>query len=356
MALKINLSEDRLATLDKSGMLGKTLELPQQILAGLDLGRDFVRAHRLCKPEALDWFGLGGSAVAADLLQGFGLEPPVLPLRIAVQRYPRESADMRLVSSYSGNTVESVHAFEATPPSRIWFTMSSGGRLQELSQKAGVAHLKLPGGYPPRAAVGFGLGAMIAIFDALYGFQVAPKCRAICETLSRVAEEYRVLSLESNPALALAAKLIDKVPVIYTVDGLGMPAQAFRFRAQLSENSKVWSHASPLPEMAHNEVEAFEFLGQVLPPPLVIFLGEWYFGKTFTDPRLGMKSLLDSYRISHLTLDPAELWGREMSRLETGLRMLLLLDAATVYLAVLRAQDPMDIPIITKLKNYQPVA
>ena len=348
----INISPDRIRSLDPGDMLGKTLELPQQILKGLDLGHDFVHGHSLKTPQAVDWCGLGGSAVAGDLLQGFGLEPPTLPLRITVQRYPRASTDMRFVCSYSGNTVESVNAFEEFAPSKVWFTMSSGGRLQQLSQEAGVPHLQAPGGYPPRAAVGFGLGAMIAIFDSLYDMQTVGECRAAVEKLLPLAESYRTMSADTNPALALAAKLVDKTPVIYTVDGLSMPAQAFRFRAQLAENSKVWSHSAPLPEMAHNEVEAFAFLGQVLPPPMVIFLGSWSFSGLFTDPRPGMIKILDSYHISHLTLDPTEIWGADQSRLETGLQTLLLLDTVSVFLALLRAVDPMEIPVITKLKNY----
>lgn len=352
MPLKINLTEDRLRNLDAGNMLGKTLELPQQVVSGLELGQGFVRAHDLKQLDALDWFGLGGSAVAGDLLQGFGLEPPALPLRITVHRFPRPSSQTRLVCSYSGNTVESLHAFETVPPSQVWFTMSSGGKLEELSRKARVPHLKLPGGYPPRAAVGFGLGAMIALFDALYNLQASAECHAICRKLLVVSEEYRRLNPDGNPALALAVKLIDKVPVIYTVDGLSMPGQALRFRAQLAENAKVWSHAAPLPEMAHNEVEAFEFLAQVSPPPLVIFLGTWNFAHTFPDPRLGMKMMLDSFHIQHLTLDPSELWGEPGSRLEAGLRTMLYLDAASVYLALLRALDPAEIPIITRLKNF----
>jgi hypothetical protein len=197
---------------------------------------------------------------------------------------------------------------------------------------------------------------MIAIFDTLYAGKSAEECRAVCIKLQPITESYRILDREKNPALSLAAQLVDRVPVIYTVDGLSMPSQALRFRAQLAENAKIWSHTAPLPEMAHNEVESFEFLGQVLPPPLVIFLGSWKHAGVFTDPRIGMRGLLDTLRISHVTLDPDELWGAGLSRLESGLRLLLLLDCASVYLALLRATDPTEIPIITKLKNSSPVA
>jgi len=337
-------------------MLGKTLELPQQILSGMELGSDFIRAHKLKKLDALDWFGLGGSAVAGDLLQGLGLEPPALPLRITVHRYPRASSEMRMVCSYSGNTVESVHAFEDVSPSQVWLAMSNGGRLQELAYNAGVPHLKLPGGYLPRAAVGFSLGAMIAILDSVFDLRITDACGAACQKLIATAKEYRILDVAQNPALVLASKLADRTSIVYVVDGLSMPAQAIRFRAQLAENAKVWSHSAPLPELAHNEVESFEFLGQLLPPPLVIFLGSWQFAGKFADPRVGLKSILDSLGIQHITLDPVERWGKGLSRLEVGLRTMLFLDSVSVYLALLRAVDPSEIPTITRLKNYRPAS
>lgn len=342
----INISPDRLRTLDPGDMLGKTLELPDQIERGIELGIEFADKHKLEPLSELDWFGLGGSAVAGDLLQGFGYEPPRLPCRINVQRFPRESSARRLVSSYSGNTVESLHAFKSVPASQIWMSMSAGGALQELAAKAAVPHLLLPGGYPPRAAVGFGLGAMLAVLHHVYKLGDPSAIHAACARLRTQAAQYRELNREGNPALALAVKLIDKTPVIYTLDGLLMPAVGLRLRAQFAENSKVWSHMAPLPEMAHNEVESFGHLGQLLPPPMVIFLGRWVCEGLFADPRPGLRSTLDDLSIEHMTVDPDS-----PDRLASGLDTLFLLDAATVYLALLKAVDPLEIPVITKLKN-----
>ncbi|MBU0509162.1 hypothetical protein KKH27_10040 [bacterium] len=346
----INLTSERVRSLDPGDMLGKTLELPQQILTGLRIGREFIEAHALERIAELEWVGLGGSAVAGDLLQGFGFEPPTLPLRISVQRYPRAAQAKRLICSYSGNTVETVRAFEETEPWRIWLALSSGGRLKELAVKTGVPHVSIPSGYPPRAAVGFVLGAMFAIFERIYSVALADYME-LCGKLETDGEDYRQFDPGRNPALDLAAKLIDRTPVLYSADGLLMPAVALRFRAQLAENAKVWSHAAELPELAHNEVEALGFLGQLLPPPLVIFLGDWHLGANFTDPRSGLRGLFDDLGIQHLTIGAAEVGESLEARLAVGLRAMLLLDAAPVYLALLKALNPMEIPIITRLKN-----
>jgi len=341
----INLTLERIRSLDPGDMLGKTLELPKQILDGMRIGREFTEAHALEPVTELEWVGLGGSAVAGDLLQGFGFLPPALPVRISTVRFPQPGLAKRLICSYSGNTVESVRAFETTEPWNIWLAMSSGGRLKELAVKTGVPHVSIPEGYPPRAAVGFVLGAMFAIFERVCDFRETDY-DALIRELTSDAKSYGKLDREENPALELATRLVDRTPVIYCVDGLTMPPVASRFRAQLAENAKIWSHSAELPELAHNEVEAFAFLGQILPPPLVILLGNWPLEGQFSDPRPGLRHLCDEMKIECLALD---LMGEPS--LVNGLRTMFRLDAASVYLALLRAVDPLEIPVITRLKQ-----
>ncbi|MBK6766345.1 MAG: hypothetical protein IPG71_08515 [bacterium] len=347
----IQLTETRLKQLDPSNMLGMTLELDQQLVRGCEIADEFLLHNKLREEPLLDWFGLGGSAVSGDLLQAFGLEPPAMNGRIFVRRHARPSDLPRLVCSYSGNTVEAVQALTEVDSRQVWLAVSSGGRLEQKANAAHIPYLNLPGGYPPRAAVGFSLGALHRLFQKVYGFH-APELESWPLTkLAEDAKRYALLTREENPALDLAVKLVDRTPVIYTCDGLLGPALAFRMRAQLAENSKVWSHSSDLPELAHNEVEAFAHLAQVLAPPLVMFLGSWSTAGTFADPRGPMEELLTKLGVATLRLDPQELFGDSRSRLAQGIRLMLLLDAATVYLAILRAEDPLEIPRITGLKN-----
>jgi len=346
----IQLTETRLKQIDPSDMLGKTLELDKQLRRGHEIADEFLLHNKLRAEALLDWFGLGGSAVSGDLLQAFGLEPPALDARIFVRRHARASQLPRLVCSYSGNTVEAVQALTEVDHRQVWLAVSSGGRLEQKAHAAGIPFLNLPGGYPPRAAVGYSLGAIHRLFQRIYDFHDPAIAKWPFKKLAEDSARYATLTREENPALDLAVKLVDRTPVIYTCDGLLGPALAFRLRAQLAENSKVWSHSSDLPELAHNEVEAFAHLSQLLPPPMVIFLGGWATEGTFSDPRTPIEELLMKMGVATLRLDPSELFGTG-NRLEYGIRLMLLLDAATVYLAILRAEDPMEIPKITGLKN-----
>lgn len=344
-----NLTDQRIRSLDPGNMLDKTLELPDQLRTGMELGAAFLESHKLKAVRELDWIGLGGSAVVGDLLAALRLIPESLEGGFRVRRYPSSIGTAGLFYSYSGNTIETVKAFEETPPGKVWLCVSSGGRLRELADKTNVPHLPLPAGYPPRGAVGFGVGALTAVIDRLYeenGASAVP-----LEELAGDSQQYRVLDVESNPALTLAVRMVDRIPVIYSLDHRTASPLANRFRAQLAENAKLWSHGAELPEMAHNEVESFNSLSKLLPPPLVIFLGSWQQGERFADPRPAMRILLDDLRIEHLTLDPCELWPDTETVTASGLRTLLLLDAASVYLALLKAEDPLEIPRITNLKT-----
>jgi len=347
----IQLTETRLKQLDPGNMLGMTLELDQQLVRGREIADEFLLHNRLREEPLLDWFGLGGSAVSGDLLQAFGLEPPSMFGRIFVRRHSRPSDLPRLVCSYSGNTVEAVQALTEVDSRQVWLAMSSGGRLEQKANAAHIPYLNLPGGYPPRAAVGFSLGAMHRLFQKVYGFHTPEIESWPLAKLADDAKRYALLTREENPALDLAVKLVDRTPVIYTCDGLLGPALAFRLRAQFAENSKVWSHSSDLPELAHNEVEAFAHLSQVLPPPMVMFLGSWATAGTFADPRGPMEEMLGKLGVATVRLDPQELFPDSTGRLAQGIRLMLMLDAATVYLAILRAEDPLEIPRITGLKN-----
>jgi glucose/mannose-6-phosphate isomerase len=351
MPKHLNISAERLRTLDSHDMLGKTLELPAQVRRGFELGRAFARNHTLMRPDAIEWYGLGGSAVAGDLVQSFGFTPPLVSLRIQVCRNAGLAVDPRVLSSYSGNTIETVTAFKQVPPQRIWFSMSSGGELARLAQQHRVPHLELPGGYPPRAALGFGMGAFLTIIEEVHGFDGSRPLELEWSRLDADAAHYAELDRVSNLALAAAEKFVDRTPVIYAIEPAVTGGLAFRFRTQLAENAKVWSHVARLPEMAHNEVEAWPALSQLLPQPLVVFLGAWRESAPLVDPRPALRELLDSLRIEHVTIDPSDLWPESEVRLEAGLRSLLFLDAISIYLALLRATDPFDIPNISRIKT-----
>ncbi len=347
--MKPQLSPSRIASLDPGDMLGKTLELPKQIERGFLLGSDFARQAKLSMPPELDWYGLGGSAIVGDLVQGLQLSPnPVY-----VRRQPSGTLSRpRVVYSYSGNTAEALSAFdEGIKADKIWATASSGGELAAKAKDANIPHLMLPTGYPPRAAVGFGIGAFMALFAELF-HQKVPWSARENDILTEDANRYEILDSQKNPALHLAENLVDRTPILYAVDPFLGPSLVSKAAAQFAENAKIWARGAVLPELAHNEVEAFPALAGLLPPPHILFLGEWPF-PDFPNPCAPIEALLSEYRIEFEHIEFRASNTSPTSRVLAGLRTMLLLDAASVYLALILARDPTAIPTITKLKSMQ---
>ena len=172
------------------------------------------------------------------------------------------------------------------------------------------------------------------------------------DILTEDTDSYRIIDSQKNPALRLAENLVDRTPVLYALDPCLGPALVHRASAQFAENAKVWARGAVLPELAHNEVEAFPALAGLLPPPHILFFGEWPF-PDFPNPCAPIEALLSEYRIAfeHIEFRASE--TSPTSRVLVGLRTMLLLDAASVYLALMLARDPTAIPTITKLKSMQ---
>jgi glucose/mannose-6-phosphate isomerase len=350
--MKSSLTSSKVKTLDPDDMLGKTLELGRQIEQGIALGRDWAATTDLDLPSQLDWFGLGGSAIVGDLVDGFGVSP--IPLHIWRQpkitpEYPMVS---RVVYSYSGNTIESLCAFdEGVAFKEMWLSVSSGGELEVTAKNLGIPHLKLPEGYPPRAAVGFGIGAFMALFSEL-SHESLPWSNRDTKVLLEDSKKYQSLNPAENPALHLAEILSNKTPILYAADPTLGPSLVKRACAQFAENSKRWSHAAVLPELVHNEVESFPALARLTPPPYVLFVGTWPFGD-FPDPCHPVKMLMDELKIEWRHVGVAGKSASPNSRIVDGLRTMLFLDAVSVFLGLLSGENPMEIPTISKLKRLR---
>lgn len=218
--------------------------------------------------------GMGGSAIAADLVQP---QLQAQPTSLAVWRdydLPHWAGenDLVIVASYSGNTEESMSALAAAGKRGCRVVgISSGGALRaraEAGDGNGFPLVELPGGLPPRAALGHGLGALL---HSLARLGVIPdptrEIADICAFLRRQAPAWlRPWSTagddhvpapagENAPATirSLAEDLLGRIPVLYT-SGLEAHGPGSRWRAQINENSKSPACLAAFPELDHNDL------------------------------------------------------------------------------------------------------
>jgi glucose/mannose-6-phosphate isomerase len=203
--------------------------------------------------------GMGGSAVSGDLIkEAFRSR---LPVPVTVNRAPDLPAfadpdTLVVVSSYSGNTAETLAAFEQamTCGCRI-IAVTSGGTLARACEERHLARVSVPGGFQPRAALGHLAFAAIGALEAAgivahAGDEVEESAREL-DTLAKELDPG--VATEDNPAKRTAEWISDRVPVIWGSEGIGSVA-AMRWKTQMNENGKVPAFFAAMSELDHNEV------------------------------------------------------------------------------------------------------
>ena len=158
-----------------------------------------------------------------------------------------------LCSSYSGTTEETLAAYDdAGERGAPRIAVTTGGPLAERARRDGVPVIPVPGGFQPRAAVGYSL---VSALEAAALCGAAPSLRDEVEAAASLAEglatQWGPDGPEDGEAKALARRLHGTVPVIA---GAELAASAaYRWKCQINENAGQPAFASALPEMDHNE-------------------------------------------------------------------------------------------------------
>ena len=125
--------------------------------------------------------------------------------------------------------------------------------LAERARADGVPVVPLPGGFQPRAAVGYSL---VTALEAAALCGAAPSLRGDVEGAARSPTRWppngAPTAPEDGEAKRLARALHGSFPVI---TGAGLTAAvAYRWKCQINENAESPAFASELPEHDHNEI------------------------------------------------------------------------------------------------------
>lgn len=236
--------------------------LPTQLTAAATLpGVDDLRPLAVA-PAQVVLCGMGGSAAAGALLP---LLWPGHPLPWSVHRdegLPPWAGPGTLVvaSSYSGQTEETLAAVAlARRQGCTLATLTSGGRLAELARAEGWPLIVLPGGQPPRTALGYSFAALLHLLHRL-GLAADP-APALTEAAAHLRGE-TFAAIDGLPAgkaqtAGLAAKLAGRFTVIYT-SSPEAHAAGHRLKGQLNENAKAPASVAEFPELTHNDIVGWD--------------------------------------------------------------------------------------------------
>lgn len=288
--------------------------------------------------------GVGGSAVSGDFAADCCYAESRIPIRPV--RYPKlpswvGSRTVAVVSSYSGNTAETMEMYrQAKSAGCIVVALTSGGILKGAAESAGDRVVLLPTGMHPRHAIGYMIGYTLAIIRASGGPDVRPRISGFIPSLKDYRDENAIP--EGCLARTLARELADKVPVVCADSS--MRSVSFRWKTQVNENSKHVAFCEAFAEFSHRS------------------LAQWL-GTSRTDLRLVMLIGCDDgmcREASAMEDAAAELersgapvtvirLGGESS-LENMFRAIILGDYISFYIAEMRGIDSAEVKPVMQMK------
>jgi glucose/mannose-6-phosphate isomerase len=339
---------EEIRKIDKSNMLSFQIDAANHYSQALSIGEKV--SWKNPKPENIIIAGMGGSAIGGEIVKDWIRNKAPTPIEVNRDYTLPNYADSRslvVISSYSGDTEESLSAFlDAKRRGCMTCCISSGGLLLQYAEKFGVPFLNVPKGMPPRAALPYMFIPLLRWFERV-GF-VSGFSKELEEAkgvLEKVAKNNSPgTPVKKNPAKSLAAGIFETVTVVY---GFGLyRSVAQRFKQQFNENSKVPAKWEFLPELDHNEIVGWEENGSLTKHFSAIF----FRGKNETDEvrnRIEITKKLMAKAVSK----QFEVWSQGKNDLAMMLSTILLGDFTSVYLAILRKVDPTPVQMITLLKK-----
>lgn len=237
---------------DPNDMHAVILDFPQQLLRGIEA----ARAVAVSGPFATAIVcGMGGSAMAtAEHLQALataqGSNAAVWVHRSYDLPAGVTGSALVIASSYSGNTEETLSAYDAAMERGCTvIAVTTGGKLAERARRDGVALVELQTkGVPPRLAVGESSAATLTVLGRA-GIIPSPEAE-----LKDIAAWLKPKTYEPE-AKELAAGLKNRIPLVYASDRWKVTARSWK--AAFNENAKIpafWNH---FPELTHNELAGF---------------------------------------------------------------------------------------------------
>jgi glucose/mannose-6-phosphate isomerase len=286
--------------------------------------------------------GMGGSAIGGDfvreLVRAYCPVPVVVGKGYDLPHWVGPHT-LAIVSSYSGNTEETLTAYALLCDRQAHIVaISSGGMLREIARDNGHDHISVPDDWPsPRACLGYSL---VQQLNVLIQCHLAPatllqQVAAAADLLEAGADDIRKRGLQ------IAQMLHGKTPVIYTTDLL--EAVAVRFRQQLNENAKIlcWHHV--VPEMNHNELVGWRDRRD----DLAVFLFRYH----TEHPRNKARLAINKEIVTHYTDTWIEVFANGDSLLEQAMYHVHLGDWISVHLADMRGMDAVEVRVIDFLKQ-----
>lgn len=285
--------------------------------------------------------GLGGSGIGGNMASDLNAKELKVPFIVNKDYFIPNFVDSNtlfIACSYSGNTEETLNAYDlAIKSGANVFCISSGGALIEKAKKDKVDYIRVPGGQPPRASLGYSLVQLLGVLYAsgLTSDKVLNELDVACALLDKEKENIK------KEASSIAEKMVGKIPMIYSTTPIA--SIGVRFKQQINENSKMlcWEHV--VPEMNHNELVGWRKKSTDWIPVFLRTESDFERNKTRIE--------LNKDIISEYATEIIEIWAKGDNLSEHFLYLIHLTDWVSLYIAEQTKVDPIEIGVINYLKD-----
>jgi len=334
--------------IDPNGMTDLISKFPEMMVDASKISSD-VLFDFLDKPKNIVFCGMGGSAISADIasviLSKFGDIPSSVVRGYNLPHFVNTDS-LVIILSYSGNTEETLSCYyQALNRTKNIVVISSGGKVLDLAIANKNVLFKIPKGLPPRASMPYLLIPIIFVINKFFiEAKLLDQVNEAYKTLVELKEKIGVnIPLKDNLAKQISSKIADKIIYIFGSEG-GSDVAAYRFKCQLSENSKKNSFNNSFPELNHNEIVNLSFYNQQ--NITAILLRDSNESKQMQNRIEATKKILSKSKI-----EIAEIYSAGQSLLSKILSLCYFGDYVSLYLSILSGIDPMPVKPIDELKE-----
>lgn len=336
--------------IDRYNMLAAINSLPKQLEEAWQLGQTLDLPPRRGIRRVLI-AGMGGSAIAADLLAAWAA--PLCRVPILVHRdygLPAWSDNydtLVIVSSHSGDTEESLDVFEAglLQECRL-MVITTGGQLASRADARGMLKWQFTHAGQPRSAVGLSFGLLLSALSRLD--LVEDPSNEVASAAAEMVSRQPGLSPQepacTNPAKRLAGQLVGRwVNVIGS--GLLSPV-ARRWKGQINELAKAGAGFDLLPEADHNSLA-----GMFKPEPALNRTSTIFLKHDSDHPRNRLRVGLTQKAYMLEGLNTNDFSASGSTRLAQQWSCLHFGDYLAYYLAMAYGVDPTPVQAIQDFKS-----
>jgi len=286
--------------------------------------------------------GMGGSGTIGDVISSILSKTDIHVSVVKGYLLPKtvDANTLIVTTSISGNTKETLTILNHSLKTNAKIiALSSGGKMQEFSEKNKIPFFKMEQIQSPRVSFFGFLYSALNILEEIISIKKSDVIESLTK-LEVIKKQIWSSNLNNNnPALDLANWITD-IPAIYYPAGL--QAAAIRFKNSMQENAKSHIIAEDVIEACHNGVVPWEKSSNIQP---ILLQGKDDYIKT-KERWAVLKEFFQENNIEY-----KEVFSVDGNILTKIVCLIYSLDYTSIYRAILSKLDPSPVQSIDYIKK-----